>query len=244
MARKDKQPTIVAELGRPETPEETAARKANDTRLYKQRKTINNLVFSLLASLGLMLVIVLIVPRGTDQWSDHTVNVAEAATLNESSAGTPLIAAEVPDTWKAKQAVLKHDSVSNVLNWFVTYTTENEAYAAVSQAFTPTGEPVNATWISGQLELQTPTGNENIGGLDWTVYDHPNRNPDESNVVFGLQTQVGEMTLLVYGTDRPEVLRVLAAEVATQVAALDLAQVTVAAPTADMSATTLEEENA
>ena len=37
-----------------------------------------------------------------------------------------------------------------------------------------------------------------------------------------MQTQVGAMTLLVYGTDRPEVLRMLAAEVASQAAALGL----------------------
>lgn len=60
---KQKQPPIVAELGRPETPEETFARKAESSRLYRKRKTINNLVYSLLVSLGLVVFIVAIVPR-------------------------------------------------------------------------------------------------------------------------------------------------------------------------------------
>ena len=73
-------PRIVAELGRPETASETAARKAENSRLYRQRKTVNNLTLSLLVSLGMVLLIVLIVPRGTDVWGDHIVDVAAAAT--------------------------------------------------------------------------------------------------------------------------------------------------------------------
>lgn len=222
MAKKQKAPVIVAELGRPETPSETAARKANDSRLYRERKTINNLVFSLLVSVGLMILLVLIVPRGTDQWSDHSVDVAEAASQNALAVGVPLIAPSVDDTWLAKQAHIRPQKAGDITEWYIGYTTENVAYAAVSQSFTSTGQPVNETWISQQFEGQDPTGTETLGGLTWTVYDHPDRSPDESNVVFGMQTQVGAMTLLVYGTDRPEVLRMLAAEVASQAAALGL----------------------
>lgn len=222
MAEKKKRPVIVAELGRPETASETAARKAEQSRLYKQRKTVNNLVFSLLVSVGLMIVIVLIVPRGTDQWSDHRVNVAEAAASNEVNSLRPLIAPQVPESWKAKQAVLRSEQGSDILYWYVGYTTENQAYAAINQAFTKNGDPVNETWVSQQLEAQQPTGTERIGDLEWTVYDHPNRDADKSNVLFALETQVGSNTLLVYGTDRPEVLRTLAADVASQVASLGL----------------------
>lgn len=222
MAEKKKRPAIVAELGRPETASETAARKAEQSRLYKQRKTVNNLVFSLLVSVGLMIVIVLIVPRGTDQWSDHQVNVAEAAEQNEVNSFRPLIAPEVPETWKAKQAVLRSEKGSDIMYWYVGYTTENQAYAAINQAFTKNGETVNETWVSQQLEAQDPTGTEQIGGLEWTVYDHPNRDATKSNVLFALEAQAGSNTLLVYGTDRPEALRTLAASVATQATSLGL----------------------
>lgn len=216
MAGKQKPPVIVAELGRPETPRETSARKAEQTRLYKQRKTVNNLVFSLLVTVALVIVMVLIVPRGTDQWSDYSVDVAAAAEQNTPSAGQPLVAPAVPESWKAKQAVIRSEKNSDILAWYIGYTTENQSYAAVTQAFTTTGDPVNETWVSQQLENQDPTGTEVIGGIEWTVYDHPNRSADEANVIFGLQAQVGATTLLVYGTDRPEVLRTLAAEVAAQ----------------------------
>lgn len=224
MAGKQKPPVIVAELGRPETAEETATRKARDTRLYKQRKTVNNLVLSLIVSLGLVLVIVLAVPRGTGGWNDHSVDVAEAAAAAAASVGQPLVAPEVPATWKAKQAELRDAPSGDIRYWYVGYTTENNAYAAVVQAFTTTGAPVDATWIGQQFEGLEPTGNETMGGVEWAVYDYPDRNPDESNVRFGAQGVLGETTVLVYGTDSSAVLRTLAVAVAEAVPDMTIAK--------------------
>ncbi|MBK0417849.1 DUF4245 domain-containing protein [Leucobacter sp. CSA1] len=218
MARKQKQPAVVAELGRPETPAETAARKANDSRLYRQRKTVNNLVFSLLVSLGLVLVMVLVVPRGTGGFEDRSVDVAELAEQYAPTAGRALLTPDVPEGWKARQAEVRGSD--GVTYWQINYTTADEQYAAVVQAFTADGSPVNETWIAEQLERRDATGAEGLGGLEWTVYDHSDRNPDETNVLFGMQGVSGENTLLVYGTDAPGTLRALAAEVAAQAEAL------------------------
>ena len=214
---KRKTPAVVAELGRPETPEETARRKARDSRLYRERKTVNNLVFSLLVSLGLVLVIFLMVPRGTGGFAEHEVNVASLAIEAAPSAGRELAAPEVPEQWKAKQAELRGGD--GVTAWQINYTTVDadsglEAYAAVTQAFTPDGAPVEDVWIAQQLEQQTPTGTETLGGLEWITYDHSDRNPDSSNVLFALQAQYGDDTVLVYGTDSPATLRMLATKVA------------------------------
>lgn len=226
MAKKNKPPVVVAELGRPETTAETAARKARDSRLYRQRKTVNNLVFSLLVTLGLVLVMWLMVPRGVGGFEDHTVNVSELATEASPSAGRTLAAPAVGDDWKAKQALLR--SGSGVTSWQINYTTADEAYAAVTQGFTASGEPVPELWISQQLEQQAPTGTEQIGGIDWIVYDHPDRKAEESNMLFGLQGSWGNDTILVYGTDSPATLRVLAAQVAESLGTPDGAAATTA----------------
>lgn len=210
MTAKQKPPAVVAELGRPETAAETAARKTRDSRLYRQRKTVNNLVFSLLVSLALVIVIVLVVPRGTDTWSGHTVDVAQSAAETAATAGHELVAPETPEGWKAKQAELRTAPSGDIFYWYIGYTTPSHAYAAVVQAFTRSGAAVDATWIAQQLEAQTATGTERIGGLEWTVYDHRDRNPDEANMLYGLQTELGPSTLLVYGTDSPEAIRELA----------------------------------
>ena len=56
-------PRVVAELGRPETPEETAARQAENSLKHRQRQTVTNLVLALGASLLVVLALVLLVPR-------------------------------------------------------------------------------------------------------------------------------------------------------------------------------------
>lgn len=219
MAQKRK--NIVAELGRPETAAETAARKANDTRLYRERKTVNNLVLSLLVTLGLVIVIVLIVPRGVGGFENRSVNVQELAAAASPSAGHELVAPQVPEGWKAKQAELRFSQADRITNWYIGYSTNgvgSKAYAAVVQAFTADGSPVNDTWIQSQLQNARATGTESIGGIDWTVYDATDRDADSSNVLFALVGEhggEGGTTLIVSGTDSPEVFRGLAAAVAT-----------------------------
>lgn len=219
MAKKTKAPAIVAELGRPETPAETAHRKATDSYLYKKRKTVNNLVFSLIVCLGLVLVMALAVPRGTDVYSDLSVDVAQLAEAAAPSAGRTLAAPVVPDDWKAKQAELRRSG--DVTSWQINYTTTDEAFAAVAQGFTADGAPVDELWISRNLEQQHPTGTEELGGVTWTVYDHQDRSSDSSNMRFGLEGEINGDTILVYGTDSPGNLRVLASEVARSLTSED-----------------------
>lgn len=209
---KNKRPNIVAELGRPETAAETAQRKAYDSKMYKQRKTVNNLVFSLLVTLGLVLIMWLAVPNGgVDTWSKQSVDAVQLAEEAGPSAGRTLAAPATPEGWKAKFAQLRRSG--DVTSWNVIYNTPDNGYAAVVQGFTPTGEPVEERWVEDQLEGQQPTGEEELGGVTWQVYDYPDRNPDESNMLFGLRAEIGGDTVLVYGTENAGNLRVLATEV-------------------------------
>ncbi|MBN9613386.1 MAG: DUF4245 domain-containing protein [Actinobacteria bacterium] len=217
MAEKQKTPVIVAELGRPETPRETAARKAETSRLYRQRKTVNNLVFSLLVTLGVVVLIVLFTPQGANLWKNPSIDVSRAAAEAAPTAGQELVAPAVPEGWEAKQAQLRGGG-GKISFWYLGYTTADESYAAVAQAFTSDGSKVDDSWVAQQLESQAATGTESIGGFDWTVYDHSDRSADNTNASFGLTTQIGTTTLVVYGTDTPEAIRSLAKSVAEEAA--------------------------
>ncbi len=213
-----KQPNIVAELGRPETASETAARKAENSRLYRQRKTVNNLVFSLLVTVGLVFVIYLMVPRAAGDFEDRSVDVAQLA--ERAGADRELAVPEVPETWKAKQATLTAGD-DGVSYWQIHYTTENESYATVVQAFREDGDPIDPEWIAANLEDQDSTGSEQLGGISWTVYDHPERRADQVNMRFGLEGETEGNTLLVFGTDDGGTIRVLATQVAASFAGGD-----------------------
>ncbi|MGJ0202792.1 DUF4245 family protein [Leucobacter sp. gxy201] len=219
---KQKHPNVVAELGRPETPGETAARKAENSRLYRERKTVNNLVLSLLVTLGLVAVIFLMVPRGVGGFDEHSIDVAALAADAEPGAGRALAAPDVPEAWKAKQAVLRERD--GLVSWRINYTTVDEqsgieSYAAVVQGFRADSAPVDEAWVAEQLEQQSATGTEQISGIDWTVYDHTDRSADNANMLFGLEGEWNGSTILVFGTDSPATIRVLATQVAESLGA-------------------------
>src|SRR5690625_3001904 len=196
---KKKNAPVVAELGRPETAAEKQARTEKHSRLYRERKTVNNLIYSLLVSIAAVVVLVLMVPRGVDTFSSRSVDVESLAKEASASAGIELVAPEMPSDWLAKQAEVRHSRTDGITYWHIGYTTPGEQYAAVQQAFTADGSPVNETWIAGQLDGELATGTTDIGSLSWTEYDHSGKDPAESNMLYGLVSVTDQSTFLVYG---------------------------------------------
>lgn len=197
MSKAQRPPRIVAELGRPETPEETAERKARDSRLYRQRKTINNLVLSLLVTLGMVLVIVLAVPRG-NYVRDDSVDVVALAESAQGATSFALTVPQLPDTWSPTQAELRSSSQEGLEFWYVGYLTPSDQFAAFKQ--TPDANP---TWLADQLENRSATGVETRDGIEWTVYDHTDLSGDTTNVRYAITAEIGGMTFVVYGTSDP-----------------------------------------
>ena len=104
---------IVAELGRPETPEETAARKAENSRAHRANQTTRNLVLALLASLAIVLFAVLIVVRPTANLV-APVNYQTVAAQAQKNVTETLAAPALPAGWHSNDAELKTDSGKTV----------------------------------------------------------------------------------------------------------------------------------
>ncbi|MGO1570745.1 MAG: DUF4245 domain-containing protein [Canibacter sp.] len=223
---KNKKPAVVAELGRPETPEETAARKAEDSRLYRQRKTVNNLVLSLIVCLAVMFAFVLLVPQGTGDYLERNVDVHELAVQAGPSAGLALANPETPDGWLAKQAELRFSKDDQVTYWYIGYNTPDKAYAAVVQGFDSEMQPADARWTAQRLETKASTGTTVLDGHEWTVYDHQNDSPDDSNVLYGLSIKLDQSTLIVSGTATQQEIESLASETLESILSQDSLQPT------------------
>ena len=189
----DKRP-IVAELGRPETPQETADRKAASSRRYRESKTLLNLVIALVASLAVVLVLVLVVVR-TDPPPKNPIDVPQAAA--DASAMLPIdaIAPEVPAGWEANAAELRVGS-DDVALWYVGYVTPapGQSFLALHQAY-----DANPTWQANLLRNATATGTETIDGIEWEVYDQREA-ADVGNIEFAMTAQVGDQWLVLFGT--------------------------------------------
>ena len=188
-----KKPKIVAELGRPETPEETIARKQENSRLYRSRKTINNLVFSLLVTVGLVAAIYFLVPRadGEPNWQVDYVAQSEIAS---QSLGEPLLVPAMPELWRANAAELRNAANGQVTSWYIGFITPKDKFIAFNEAF-----DANETWVANELKDYPATGTKNIDGQEWTVYDNRSYK-DAGNVQYAMVTTLGRSTVVLYGT--------------------------------------------
>jgi len=208
MSRRDRGPAIVAELGRPETPEETAARKAQDSRNHRDRQTTRNLVLALLASLGVVVLLVLVVPRG-DIESRPAVDYRAVAQQAQVGIDDPLIVPEPGDEWSSNVAELRTGAVDGVSSWFIGFLTPENDFLGFSQ-----GLDANESWVANELESARATGTMSIGGRDWTVYDHRAEN-GRGNLEYALTLESDGDYYVIYGSASDAEARTLA-EATTQ----------------------------
>jgi hypothetical protein len=207
-AAPNRPPRVVAELGRPETPEETAARKVENSRKHRANQTLRNLVFALLASLAVVFVLVLVVVR-PDGAPRATVDYRADASASQAQAGQVLAAPPLSAGWSANDDGLTTGSDS-VVAWKVGLITPSDQYIGLVQ-----GIDANATWVANELENKRSTGSTSIGGRDWTVVDR-RTDPDPGNYAYSLSTVIGSSSIVLHGTAPTTEFDTLAAAIAAQ----------------------------
>lgn len=200
----------MAELGRPETAEETAARKAEDSHNHRERQTANNLVLSLLATVGLVIFIVLIVPRG-NQNLDPLVDFTAAAQQVRSSISEPVAVPELPSEWKANLAQLRTGS-DGVQSWNIGLITPDNRFIALSQ-----GMNAGERWLRNQLPDVSATAQKIISGVNWTVYDDREASNGKGNLQYALSTATSTSTYVLYGTGSDTEFRTVAATISDEI---------------------------
>lgn len=215
MSRKPDAP-VVAELGRPETAEETAARKAESSRVYRSSQTVRNLVAALVVTLAAVAVIIFAVPRG-EPASESTVDLAGIAADVESTMERAVIVPELGDFWRVNAAELE-SGATVVWNITLAPAAEDErGFIRIAQAF-----DADVSWAPQKLDGFAPTGTERIAGLEWDVYDIGDRG--SANVSYALGTQAGDDYILLFGSRSAESTAELAASLAPQITAIEEAE--------------------
>ncbi|HEV7624549.1 MAG TPA: DUF4245 family protein [Amnibacterium sp.] len=205
---------VVAELGRPETPDETEARVAEGRRLRRQRQNARNLAYSLLVCVVLVVVIVLAVPRGTPP-AQPPIDYRSLASQSQGSVDRPLLAPATPSTWKANAAELR--TADGVTSWYVGFVLPKNEFLSYTE-----GLNGNSTWLADRLGSAPAGGTTRIGGLPWRVHDQRSLGAAAGNVAYALSTRIGTTDLVVAGTATPAETRSLAAALAAQAASKGL----------------------
>ena len=207
LSRKPKAPAVSADLGRPETPEETAARKAEQSRLYRARKTINNLVYSLLVTVGLAVGIYLMVPHpnANPNW---VIDYVKVGTQIQQTTGESLDIPTLPATWRANQAKISGGGASGPVVWRVGFITPTDQFISYRQAM-----KADKSWVALILKDVRKTGTRTIGGLVWQEFD--NRSAEGAgNLAYALVTVAGGDTYVLNGTAPTDQFTELATAVA------------------------------
>jgi hypothetical protein len=204
-------PRVVAELGRPETAQETADRLATNSRNYRSRKTVNNLVLSLLATLGAVFVLVLLVPR-SDGPVDRTVDFAAVASQVQVGIDEPLVVPELPDGWRANAAQWRLGGTDKIPSWYIGLLTPRNEFIGLTQAL-----GANPTWIGQQLNDAPASQTLTLEGVTWDVYRNPAAEKDRGNFEYALVTSAGTSSYLLVGTADEEEFAALATAIAPQI---------------------------
>ena len=208
MVRAKSSPPIVAELGRPETPEETADRKAAASRARRQHQTTFNLVLALLATLGIVALIMFVAGRPEPPAKPPVDYQAIAAQAQPTVAAT-LASPTLPGGWRANSARLDKGS-DGVTSWYIGFVTPKDQFVALRQ-----GIAANDSWLASQLPRMKSTGTATIAGLDWRLYDNRGA-ADPGNLAYAMTATVDDSTFVLFGTAATPEFEALATSLAEQ----------------------------
>ncbi|MFF7291912.1 DUF4245 family protein [Microbacterium sp. NPDC008134] len=202
---------IVAELGRPETPEETAARKAASSKAYRSSQTVRSLIAALLATLAVLAVIIFAVPRG-EPASTPSVDLTGIAADVENTMDSAVIVPELGDFWRVNAAELQSGAT---VVWDITLAPaadDERGFIKVAQAF-----DADSRWAPQRLEGTAPTDTVTIDGIEWDVFSPGD---SASNISYALGTQAGDDYVLLYGSRSADSTAELAASLTPQIRTL------------------------
>ncbi len=194
---------IVAELGRPETPDEVADRKAAASAKRRANQTPLNLVFALLASLGVVALVVLVVVRPSSIPRDP-IDYAAVAADAQGSVDVPLVVPDLPAGWTANRAELETGTGDGIDSWQIGLLTPGEQYIGLVQ-----GVRVDQRWVSEQTGDAEATDRLTIGDRVWQIYDRRDVE-DPGNLAYAMTTTDGDATIVLGGTATDAEFEVLA----------------------------------
>lgn len=206
-------PRVVAELGRPETPDETASRKAESSRIYRSSQNVRNLVAALLATLAIVLVIVFAVPRGTAPEREPIDVGAVAARIGDTE-GRTVVAPDMPEGWVVNGAGI--EGVGSERAFTVVYAPageEDRGFLRIAQGF-----DADEAWPARVFSGAAPQDTVTVDGITWDSYTlDPSRT---GNISVALATRAGTDTVLIYGAADQATLKTAAHSVSEQISAL------------------------
>ena len=159
----------------------------------RARQTLINLLLSLGATIGVMLVLILSVPRD-DSNRVQAIDYKEVASQASSEATGALLVPTLPVDWYSNAARYRSAAQDGVASWYVGFVGPNNEFIAMTQGFN-----VNQTWIQIQLEANKPTGEITLGNQTWSIFETTKTNTPAKSKDFLMLLEYQNHAVLVYG---------------------------------------------
>ena len=159
----------------------------------RARQTLINLLLSLGATIGVMLVLILAVPRD-DSNRVQAVDYKELAAQAASQAPGPLLIPAIPVDWYSNSARFRSATQDGVATWYAGFVGPNSEFIALTQGF-----DVNQTWLQIQLEANKPTEEVVLGNSTWEIFESTKENNPQKSKDFLMVLEYDSNAVLVYG---------------------------------------------
>lgn len=161
----------------------------------RAKQTVNNLLLSLLATAGLVLLIVLVVPRDESSRIPHIDYVAIAQQA-EASSKHNIVAPNIPKGWWSNSATWLENPVDAVPRFEAGFVGPKNQYIGMTQAF-----GVNPTWLALTLKDVVLEKNFSNPGsaIVWSIYKSPEvHDPAKTKDIIWIAS-VGSDAVMIYG---------------------------------------------
>ncbi len=208
-----KEPSEVAGLGRPETPAEKNERVQKARAERKARQNMRNLVWSLLASLGVVALLVIVVVRPDESLVESVQWEAVAEEAAPSLPGAPIVP-RLSELWESNRAEIRKEPGADA-TWSIGFLGPEQSYVFVDQGF-----GADASWVQQRLDNSRTTGVVTLGyqeELSWDEYDRQAQDPG-GNRAYLVVTEWDNSILVVGGTSQQAVHEV-ASDISDQIMA-------------------------
>lgn len=167
---------------------------------HRAKQTVNNLLLSLLATAGLVLVLIFIVPRDDSSRIPH-IDYAAVAEQASISSEKDVLAPTLPKDWWSNKATWLGQPVDAVPRFEVGFVGPKNQYIGMTQAF-----GVNPTWLALTLKdvVLAKDFKNARSAISWSIYQSPVvNNPPKTRDIIWI-TNIGEDAILLYGDGSEE----------------------------------------
>ena len=165
---------------------------------HRARQTIINLVLALAASVGLVIVLVLIVPRD----DSSRIKPIDYASISHGAAidsKLPIFTITPPEKWWSNNAVFNENPVDTVKNFTAGFVGSDTKYVEYEQAFN-----ANPTWLALNLNGMTTTGELKTEHYSWQIYQSVEKHdPAKTKDYLMVLNYSKQNYVLLYGVAEP-----------------------------------------